>query len=390
MPDDVSSDALADSVRSSDGAAAVRPDEGLLATLQLSLIPGIGPRTWQLLMEAFGSPGEVLAATVDRLQRVQNVGPKLAAAIRGSTRSSAEEEWQRCQNLGVTVLPCTAAGYPPALTRIPDPPALLYTKGRLLPADELAVAIVGSRRCTLYGRQMAEKFAAGLARAGMTVISGLARGIDAAAHRGALAAGGRTIAVCATGLEHVYPPEHRDLAAEIRRQGALLTESRLDQPPLPGLFPQRNRIVSGMSLGVIVIEASRSSGALHTARHALEQNREVFAVPGRIDTDHSLGCHDLIRDGVTLVRGVDDVLSALGPLVQPVKKSSSEVVHHPAELQLTDQERLVLNLIAAEATAIDEVVRTAAIEVNRVLTTLTMLEMRRLIRRLPGGFVVRV
>jgi DNA processing protein len=365
------------------------PDDQLLATLRLTLIPGLGPRTWQLLLDAFGSAAAILQASTAELQQVDHVGPKLAKAIRASTPDAALAEWRRCQNLGVQIFLRDSDGYPASLERIPDPPAMLFAKGELRSEDELAVAIVGSRRCTLYGQQMAERFAAGLARAGITVISGLARGIDKAAHLGALKAGGRTLAVCATGLEHVYPPEHRDLAADIVKQGALLTESRLDQPPLPGLFPQRNRIVSGMSLGVIVIEASRSSGALHTARHALEQNREVFAVPGRIDTDHSLGCHDLIRDGVTLVRGVDDVLEALGPLTKPVQKSATETVHHPVELQLTDQERTVLNLIAAEATAIDEVVRGAGIETNRVLTTLTMLEMRRLVRRLPGGFIVR-
>lgn len=366
------------------------PNEDLLATLQLTLVPGIGPRTWQLLLEAFGSAERILQAKGHELQEVNGVGPKLAAAIQNSQRVDAETEWRRCQAAGYQLYPRGSAGYPPALLRIPDPPPILYCQGGLRPEDELSVAIVGSRRCTLYGRQTAEKLAAGLARAGFTVVSGLARGIDAAAHRGALSAGGRTIAVFATGLADVYPPEHKELAEEIARQGALLTESPLDQAPLPGLFPQRNRIVSGMSLGVVVVEASRSSGALHTARHALEQNREVFAVPGRIDTDHSLGCHDLIRDGVPLIRGVDDILTALGPLTNPVRRSPQDVVHHPAELSLTDQERIVLNLIAAEATAVDEVVRSAGLEVNRVLTTLTILEMRRLVRRLPGGFVVRV
>lgn len=361
----------------------------LLDTLQLNLVPGIGPRTWQLLLEAFGDPARVLRASTAELQEVRGVGPKVATAIRNSTRDAAEREWERCQASGVSVIVRGSAEYPPGLTRIPDPPPLLYCRGDLRREDELAVAIVGSRRCTLYGRQMAEQLAAGLARAGMTVISGLARGIDAAAHQGALKAGGRTLAVCATGLEQVYPPEHRELAAEISRQGAQLTESPLDQAPLPGLFPQRNRIVSGMSLATIVVEASRSSGALHTARHALEQNRDVFAVPGRIDTDHSLGCHDLIRDGVPLIRGVDDVLEALGPLTKPVRRTSADVVHHPAELKLTEQERTVLNLIGSEAITVDEVVRGSGLETNRVLTTLTMLEMRRLVRRLPGGQVVR-
>ena len=224
---------------------------------------------------------------------------------------------------------------------------------------------------------------------GITVVSGLARGIDAEAHKGALEAGGRTIAVCATGMNMVYPPEHVDLAAAISKQGCLLTESPMEQTPKSGLFPQRNRIISGISLGVVLIEAGRSSGALHTARHAMEQNREVFAMPGRVDSEASLGCLDLIRDGATLIRNVDDVLNALGPLVAPIKRTPQEIVRKPAELTLSDQEKMILNLIAAESTAVDDVIRTADIEASRVLSTLTVLEMKRLVRRLPGGFVVR-
>ncbi len=173
----------------------------------------------------------------------------------------------------------------------------------------------------------------------MTVISGLARGIDAAAHRGALAGGGRTFAVCANGLAHVYPPEHGPLAEEIVGQGAVLSESPLERGPTRGIFPQRNRIISGLSLGVIIVEASRNSGALHTARHAMEQGREVFAVPGRVDSLASQGCHDLIRDGVTLVRDVDDVLESLGPLMSPVQVSAADTVLAPRELSLNEQER---------------------------------------------------
>ncbi|HUQ69113.1 MAG TPA: DNA-processing protein DprA [Planctomycetaceae bacterium] len=373
-----------------DAVNELSPDDDLLDAIQLTLVSGVGPRLWQNLLAAFGSPHAILQQSLTDLQRVPGIGPKVATNIRMSARGDAEREWQRCRELGIEVVLRDHAGYSPELGRIPDPPALLYRRGDWQPVDALAVAIVGSRHSTAYGRRVAEQLAGGLSRAGFTIVSGLARGIDAAAHRGALASGGRTIAVCATGMNHVYPPEHADLADEIARQGALLTESPLDQAPLPGLFPQRNRIISGLSVGVILVEASRKSGALHTARHALEQNREVFAVPGQIDSEHSLGCLDLLRDGVTLIRGVDDVLSALGPLVQPVERAKNDVVHVPAELVLTDQERTILNLIGRDATAIDELVRNAGLETNRVLTTLTMLEMRRLLRRLPGNFVVRM
>jgi len=221
------------------------------------------------------------------------------------------------------------------------------------------------------------------------VISGLARGVDAAAHRGALAAGGRTIAVAATGLAQVYPPEHKDLSTQIEQSGAVVSESRLDQEPVAGLFPQRNRIISGLSLGVIIVEATRNSGAIHTARHAMEQGREVMAVPGRVDSLASEGCHDLIRDGAALVRHVDDVLQALGPLPQPLQRTQTETVHTPRELTLNPQERHVLNLIGQEPKPIDQVLQEADLETPRVLATLTVLEMKRLIRRLPGGFLIR-
>ena len=202
-------------------------------------------------------------------------------------------------------------------------------------------------------------------------------------------AGGRTIGVLATGVAEIYPPEHEDLAREVASSGVVVSEMPLGQVATPGIFPQRNRIISGLSLGVIVVEAARNSGALYTARHAVEQNREVMAVPGRIDNPACSGCLDLLRDGATLIRGVDDVLEALGPLSSPVQTSATETVHKPQELLLNEQERFVLNLISNEPQHIDEVVRGCDFEAPRVLQTLTVLEMKRLIRRLPGGNLCR-
>lgn len=366
------------------------PDRGLLDVLRLNLVPGLGPRTYQCLLEYFGSPRAILNASVSQLREVSNVGPKLAMSIAThGTEAAARAELASARDAGVSLYVRGGPGYPVALERIPDPPTVLYCRGTLTEADGLAIGVVGSRHCTAYGRQQANRIAQSLARMGITVVSGLARGIDAEAHKGALEAGGRTIAVCATGMKMVYPPEHVELAAEIAKQGCLLTESPMDQTPKSGLFPQRNRIISGISLGVILIEAGRSSGALHTARHAMEQNREVFALPGRVDSDASLGCLDLIRDGATLIRNVDDVIAALGPLVKPVQRTAVDTVRQPAELSLSDQERIILNLVSVESTPVDEVIRTANIEASRVLSTLTVLEMKRLVRRLPGGFVVR-
>ena len=373
-----------------DAGPLIDGEVDLIDVLRLNLVPGLGPRTYQLLLERFGSPRGILNATVSQLQQVKNVGPKLAMSlVTHGTEAAAREELSKVQAAGISLRIRGTASYPDSLSRIPDPPTVLYCRGSLVEADALAVAIVGSRHCTAYGRQQANRIAQGLSRMGITIISGLARGIDAEAHRGALEAGGRTIAVCATGMNTVYPPEHVELADEVAKQGCLLTESPMDQQPKSGLFPQRNRIISGMSLGVVLIEAGRGSGALHTARHAMEQNRENFALPGRVDSDASLGCLDLIRDGATLIRGVDDVLEALGPLVSPVRRAEKEVVRQPAELALSDQERLILNLVSAESTAVDDVIRQAAIEASRVLSTLTVLEMKRLVKRLPGGFVVR-
>ena len=373
-----------------DDANPADSDGTLIDVLRLNIVPGLGPRTYQLLLERFGSPRAILRATVSQLQEVSNVGPKLAMSlVTHGTEAAAREELARTRAAGVSLYIRDEAGYPGPLSRIPDPPTVIYCKGTLVEADGLAIGLVGSRHCTAYGRQQAHRLAGALARTGITVISGLARGIDAEAHKGALEAGGRTIAVCATGLNTIYPPEHVELANSVIQQGCLLTESPMDQTPKSGLFPQRNRIISGLSLGVVLIEAGRSSGALHTARHAMEQNREVFAMPGRVDSEASLGCLDLIRDGATLIRDVDDVLSALGPLFKPIQRTPTETVRKPAELTLSDQERTILNLISAESIPVDEVIRAANIEVSRVLSTLTVLEMKRLVRRLPGGFIVR-
>jgi len=340
----------------------------------------------QQLLEHFGSAEQVLQATREELQVVPGLGPKLVAAVLAARQSSAAaQELVRCRQLQLHLLRCRAPGYPPWLCEIPDPPAILYCKGDFAARDHLAIAIVGSRRCSLYGQQQAEKFAGALARAGVTIVSGLARGIDAAAHRGALEAGGRTIGVLATGLAEIYPPEHEDLAREIANSGAIISEAPLGQAAVPGVFPHRNRIISGLSLGVLVIDAARNSGSLYTARHAMEQNREVMAIPGRIDHPASGGCHDLIRDGAQLIRCVEDVLETLGPLSTPAPKAAGGEVHQPRELLLNDQEQLVLNQLSAEPRHIDEVVRGSDLQTQRVLQTLTILEMRKLIRRLPGG-----
>ena len=366
------------------------PDARLLARMRLHLVPGVGPIIQQRLLASFGSAENVFEAPAAVLREIDGIGLKLAQAIlEAKSSDEAQREISRCKDGGVRILCPEEPGYPQKLLTIPDPPQVLFAKGELLPRDELALAIVGSRRCTVYGQQQAEKLARELALAGVTIVSGLARGIDAAAHRGALAVGGRTIAVLGTGLGNIYPEEHQELALAISKSGSVISESRLDQHPSPGLFPQRNRVISGLSMGVLIVEATRNSGALHTARHAMEQGRDVMAVPGRIDSLASDGCHDLIRDGATLVRHADDVLKSLGPLMSPVRTGSNQEVRSARELSLSEQELVVLNLVTSDPQHLDELLRSTALDPSRTLGTLTVLEMKRLVRRMPGGYFVR-
>ena len=365
-------------------------DEALLASLALTLVTGVGPHLQANLLNAFGDAASVFKQSAESLLSVDGVGPKVASQIiSGKHQSTAVETRNRCTELNVGLLQKGIAPYPSILSDVNDSPAILYARGQLLPQDELAIAIVGSRRCTAYGRRQAERLASSLARAGFTIVSGLARGIDAAAHRGALNAGGRTIAVMATGVREIYPPEHAELAVNVTESGALVSEFPLDQKPRPGLFPQRNRIISGLSLGVIVVEATRNSGSLYTARHAMEQGREVFALPGNVDSLASEGSHDLIRDGVTLIRNVDDVLSELGPLAKPATSRDEMPVHDPRELNLNPQEKEILNHVSSSPIHVEDILRSTQLELSRVLSTLTVLEMKRFIRRLPGNLLVR-
>ncbi len=362
----------------------------LLASLRLALVPGVGPVTRQALLERFGSAAAVLAAAPSQLRDVAGVGTTLARKIVAANEEvDAERELNLCRERGLTLLADTDPAYPRLLREIHNPPAFLFVHGELKPEDALAVAIVGTRHATSYGRQQAERLAAGLARAGLTIVSGLARGIDAVAHRAAMQAGGRTLAVLGSGVLNIYPPEHQSLADEVRGHGALISENPPLSEPVSGAFPQRNRLISGLSLGVIVIEAAERSGALITARHAMEQGRDVFAVPGRVDSRTSRGCHRLIRDGAKLVECVEDVLDEFGPLVEAAPRPDGTVMHHPAELQLNELERQVLNAITSDAISIDRVVETCGLPVQRVLATISVLEMRSLVRRVSGNSVLR-
>jgi DNA processing protein len=363
------------------------------AELLLALTPGIGPRLRKALVAHFGSADAVLSAAASDLRAVPGIGQKLSRSIVAARREiDVEAELRDCHEHHVQILTEPEPAYPQTLRTIPDPPGVLFVRGEIAASDGIAVAIVGTRHATQYGIAQAERLAAALARCGYTIVSGLARGIDAAAHRGAMKASGRTLAVLGSGVLNVYPPEHEQLASDMIAHGALISENPPRSPPLSGAFPQRNRIITGLSLGVIVVEASERSGAMISARHAMEQGREVFALPGRVDSRTSRGCHRLIRDGAKLVETVDDVLEELGPLATPTPMAgevNNPPIRHPGELQLNAPEKDVLAQIGDDPITIDDVTAACGLPVQNVLSTLSVLEMRRLVRRLGGNRVMR-
>lgn len=366
--------------------------EDLRDSLLLTLVSGIGPRLRKNLLAVFGSPQQVLDARRSQLEAVPGIGPKLAKAV-SEARSAIDldAELDRVAEHGARLLFDTDIAYPPLLREIEDPPALLYLRGTIEPADRFAVAMVGTRHATRYGEEQARRLASELAAAGVTVVSGLARGIDTEAHRGALAAGGRTLAVLGGGLAKFYPPENRKLAAEITQAGAVMSEFSMATTPNQGTFPQRNRVISGLSLGVVVIEAPPKSGSLITAQMALEQGREVFALPGPVDSAVSRGCHQLIREGAKLVESADDILEELGrptimnPKAGAIPESTAEPEPLPPPADLDPGEAAVLAAVPKSPTLMDDILATSGLPAAQVLGLITLLELKGLVRRAEGN-----
>ncbi|MFQ3592112.1 MAG: DNA-processing protein DprA [Gemmataceae bacterium] len=388
-------------------------DDERLDLLTLQLTPGIGPVRLSALLERFGSPAAILRADLSALGQVEGIGPRIAQALRDSTaREQARRELQRAVQAGITLRARGEVGYPPMLAEIPGSPALLFLSGTWLEQDAQAVALVGTRHPNSYGRRVATLLATELARRGYVVVSGMARGIDGIAHLAALEAGGRTLAVLAGGFDHLYPPEHRPLAQRIARQGALLSESVPSQEPLKGLFPARNRLISGLARAVVIVQAAEGSGALITATHAAEQGRPVLAVPGPVDEQPHTGCHRLLREGATLCRGVDDILEEMHglqsqatgqspPQSQPLPPPSlvrpwpaaPPVPAAPASMAsvarpsppLSQEEQLVRAALRETIRSMDELVRETTLPVPQLSSILMTLQMRRLVRQLPGN-----
>src|SRR5882724_2446902 len=361
------------------------------AFIALNMIEHVGPVRARLLIEHFGDAPKILAASKSELLRVRNIGEETAEAIAGWEKSvDLAGELKRITDFGCHVLIQNDEHYPALLREIYDPPLVLYVKGEINAKDKNAVAIVGSRQTTHYGIETARKLAYQLAYVGVTVVSGGARGIDTAAHQGALSAKGRTICVLGTGINLVFPTENAELFQRISENGAVITQFPFNRPEDKQSFPIRNRIVAGMTLGTVVVEANSTSGALITANMAVEAGRQVFAVPGRIDSPRSKGCHDLIKKGAKLCEGAEDILSEFEYLFpasnRPAAPNETGVL--PA-LELSENEQKVYDTLDHEEVSIDEVIRKSSLPSSAVSVALLGLEMKRLVKQLPGKVFVK-
>ena len=346
--------------------------------LGFNKVPGVGAKRLRALLDMFGDIESAWNAPKHDLAEAGLDQRALRNLIKVRNVLDLDAELEQLKSTDVRALTWDDPDYPANLRRIDAPPPVLFLRGDLLPEDEWAVGVVGTRRATTYGKEVARRLAAELARAGVVVVSGLARGIDAVAHQAALDAGGRTLAVLANGLDQVYPSEHRGLAADIVKNGALLSEQSLGTPPDARNFPARNRIISGLSLGVVIVESPWASGAIITAKQALEQGREVFAVPGGILSPNSEGPNRLIKDGATPVTEVNDILEALN--------LTGAAQYIDARLTLPDDpvEKQLLALITAEPRHVDDIRREADLPVNQVSSTLAMMELKGMVRSVGG------
>lgn len=362
------------------------------ALIALNMIEHVGPVRVRQLLEHFHDATAILGASKAGLMRVQGIGEETADAIvRWEQTVDLTSELRRIEDSESKVIVSTDVEYPDLLRQIYDPPIVLYVKGGLLPRDKNAIAMVGSRRTTHYGWETARRLSYQLAYVGVTVVSGGARGIDTAAHQGALNAKGRTIAVLGTGINVVFPSENAKLFEHIAANGAVMTQFPFNRPADKQSFPIRNRIVAGMTLGTIVVEAGLNSGALITAGMAVDCGRQLFAVPGRIDSPQSKGCHDLIKKGAKLCEDAEDVLSEFEYLFPPANRPTGqcETGALPA-ISLSAPEQRVLEVIATDESGIDDVIRRSGLPASAVSVALLGLEMKRLVRQLPGKRFVRV
>ena len=362
-----------------------RPVESLTQWLGLKTVPGVGNRLFLNLIQHFGEPERIFSATREELLEVEGVNHRLASVIRGyKIPKEVQEDLSLTQKNSIDIITFSDPEYPTLLRHIHDPPPLLYVYGRLQP-DSLNIAIVGSRNATSYGRKVTEHLSGSLAQRGFTVVSGMARGIDSAAHIGALSAGGKTIAVLGCGLGTVYPAENKSLFYRIAENGAVISEFRYLTPPDAHNFPIRNRIISGLALGTVIVEATHKSGSLITARLATEQGREVFAVPGSITSFKSMGTHRLIKEGAKLVEHVDDIIEELN-IAQPIPSVAGK---QEPSITLTKEEKMVIDELSPYPVHIDKLVRRLSFSAAQVSSLLLNLELKGVVTQSPGKFFAR-
>ena len=360
------------------------------ACIALNMLPHIGPVRMRKLLEVFETPERILSARGDALRRIDGIGNEVAEQVmKWESTVDLSAELNRIREFGASVITAESPLYPRQLREIHAPPIVLYVWGELLERDRHAIGVIGSRRTTHYGTESAKKLSYQLAYAGLTVISGLARGIDTAAHQGALAAKGRTIAVIGSGLSKLYPPENAALADKIRSgNGAIVSEFSMEVEPDRQTFPMRNRIISGWSHGILVVEAGLNSGALITATQALEQGRSIYAVPGHINAPSAQGSNRLIQQGAKLVMDASDILDDMQILL-PETKPSAEAAERPLPT-LTADERNVYDAIEATETSIDDIATKSHLPSGTVSSTLLRLELKRLVKQLPGKYFVKL
>lgn len=365
--------------------------DNLSAWLTVYHAPGIGPAAFHRLLQAFHEPGRILESGSEALQRL-GLGAATIEALRQPADRVVEHDLEWLARPGNRILTCRDPDYPSLLLEISDPPPLLYLHGNAAILHEPQLAVVGSRNPTPGGRQTAVEFARHLSAAGLVITSGLALGIDAAGHQGALDTGSATIAVMGTGLDRVYPARHRDLARRIAERGALVSEFPPGTPPMAENFPRRNRLISGLSLGTLVVEAARRSGSLISARFALEQGREVFAIPGSIHNPLARGCHHLIRQGAKLVETAQDIMDELAALAAFCSDAeASAALLQPAETpQLAEEYAQLLEFIGFDDTSIDTLVERTHLTPAEVSSMLLQLEMNGYIAASPGGLYNRL
>jgi DNA processing protein len=361
--------------------ARVERDE-IADWLRLLLSQGIGEQRARVLVQRFGSPQAALSASRQEVEGIPGMGPKTAQGlVKGVDGKAVQAQLDLIERFHVSVISFKDERYPRVLLETQEPPPLLFVRGTLMPEDGLAVAVIGSRGPTAYGKQVAERFGEGLAKKGVTVVSGMARGIDACAHRGALRAGGRTIAVLGCGVDRVYPPEHKKLMDEIILHGAVISEFVMGAEPEAGHFPTRNRIIAGLSRGVVVVEAREDSGVFSTVNWAAEQGKDVFAVPGPVTSPVSRGPNRLIKQGAALVESVEEVLEALKMAPEPEGKAPSRL---EPRIALTEPEKRLVGLLTDAPLHVDTISEKSTIPVQEVLGLLLGLEIKGIVKQQAG------